>query len=159
MKKFIFLLLFFGSFTKSSFSQLEKKAWLLGGSGSLNVNNMNNSGLFVSPNGQYFFSNRFCFGGSGSLFLSKTRKSYSLDAGARYFFGSKENQRFFVAANTSLIAPFNKEFSGSLGVGHVFFVTKNIGLETAIYGSKLLGKYYNIGLGFGLHIYLQKQPK
>lgn len=187
MKKTTLLFLVLFIFITSTYCQITKGNWMIGGSASFLTNksiarNSNSasgftqSSLNINPGVGYFFIDKFA-GGFRLLIIydkvvagtsSNSPTYYGIGPFARYYFLSKEKQvNIFseVAYSYSTQAPHvqnQNSNSYSIKVGSVAYFNSSVGLEFSIgyTNSKSyssISKTFQIGLGFQIH--LEKQDK
>ena len=165
-------ILFLSLFSVSSNAQVARGNYLLGGNLNLHYHSRLSSGTMLfqfNPNIGYFVGNKLALGINGSVngSINKNFKSsnYMLSPYARYYFAIKENAALFTQLNAGV--QFSKSiYSDSnhhtldpyigLGVGHTYFISKHIGLETQLYADNAFGEF-NLGFGVGLQFYLGKK--
>jgi hypothetical protein len=158
MKNLILTLVLFISLSGNT--QVEKKTWLLGGNAGVSSGNLIGTNISLNPNVGYFVSKRFCPGISTMLNYRKHEDiqsfSLSLSTFTRFYFGIYEKSSFYGLVSFDLAPLFvSSNAITSLGLGHVWFLNKNIGFETQLSGLRF-EKRYHVGLRFGLQIYLNR---
>ena len=163
--KYLILLLLATTFSCAAFPQLQKKIWLLGGSGNLYSYHENfdfgaddytakyvNIGLSTSIG--YFFANKLCGGLRPDLFYEKGSSSggghtnqlrVAVGPFMRYYFLNEERQ-FNLLADISYQLGINKYLTGS-GQGKNNFLSAMTGVEV----------FFNSSVGLELLIGYQNQ--
>jgi len=164
--------------TFSTFSQTEKKSWMIGGTGSISSTHegdIRNSIIDFSPNIGYFFVNNLA--GGLNVSINKT-----VDDGNQYvttlvnpflryyFISTSENKiKLFANANASLGKEDEGAGSSSLNgwgtdIGANFFFNKYVSLETSVGYSSTHAKIEavkdnTLGFKMGLQIFLWRDNK
>jgi hypothetical protein len=162
----------------SAQAQIQKGNVFVGGNfANLNLG-LDNPKVFsvdLSPKAAWFIEDNIALGGYVNFGLETTKNaptttSYGVGGLGRYYAGSDvevlKHGRFFAEAtagfggvNVSQGGGKTNGLNLSVGPGFAYFITPNIGLETLLKYNGLVGfgnatSQNNIGLSFGLQIYL-----
>ncbi|NOU38434.1 MAG: outer membrane beta-barrel protein [Ferruginibacter sp.] len=161
MKQTIFLLTFAFIFSFVSVAQLDKKTWLVGGSGAASISNSNLNGelfkstkLSISPNIGYFLFDKFNVGIKTSFeylknenlspIISYTAKYFSFNIGpfVRYYFLPKEKRTNLFVETSYQIKTRNSISAGnsskenastfSINAGPAIYFNSSVGIEFTV---------------------------
>lgn len=168
------------------YTQTEKGSFLIGGSGNINWPLRKSGNFFsfnISPQGGYFVGNNLALGvkPSFSYFQSDSDfyKNYGVNLGIspfiRYYLGPSQLKLFFQGSlgvahsaesfndGISTYASNYNSFFQNIGVGLVYFVNENIGLEGLLnYDHYIKFHSYStsgISLNLGFQIYFKRKSK
>ena len=158
---FIFTLLFF--IIVNSKSQTNKGDFLLGGGASIGFSS-EDFHFSLNPNVGYFFTKKSCLGGvMPIIFMGSGNYYIGLSPFYRYYLGNSDKSQFFVLTQINIIKKSSNigianQGLITLGIGNVWFVHENLGLEAKLVGD-ISEDNFNIEIRFGFQIYLQKNNK
>ena len=167
----------------SSYGQIEKGNYLLGGTGNLGFSSNEGRSSFnigIRPNVGYFLTDKIALTTSIplSFYTDKSENwqsrsvCYGLVPGLRYYFAKKEKSAFFASTSFGIFQsksktesesnnPFNINkssntyTSANLAVGYVYFLNKSIGLETTLGYNRSNSTHYNAQSAIDVNFGLQ----
>lgn len=174
MKKTI-LLLFICFIYTSSFAQIEKGNWLVGGSGSFSSSKFKDTTpeykttlLELAPDFGYFLFRKIAIGLSPHFnyssnkfynnpsYINTSSSYYSIGPFARYYLLSYERHvNVFSEINYQIFKNNHNYFSFS--GGPVIFIRESVGLELKISYSKIESNNRTITTGLGFQIHLKNK--
>jgi hypothetical protein len=164
MKRISFLTLCLLLAGISTQAQIQKNTFLLGGYADIRLStNDDDSYLILNPDMGYFVADRICVGISLPIAFIGNNSYWGLTTFGRYYFNVKDTRSLFLFGSVGLTAIYdsdhivNSDFL-TLGIGHVWFLNKSIGLEVKGYLSSNLNDL-NTGMNVGFHIYFNKSNK
>ena len=182
MKKFtLFAALAVVAMSFNANAQIQKGNVFVGGNFAnlnLGLDNPKVFSLDLTPKAAWFVEDNIALGGYANFGLETTKHaptttSYGIGALGRYYTGKDvevlKHGRIFAEATAGFGGVNVSEGGGktnglnlSVGPGFAYFITPNIGLETLLKYNGLVGfgnatSQNNIGLSFGLQIYLPGQ--
>jgi hypothetical protein len=155
MRKIIFITIILISI--DSFGHTKKGDKLIGGFVSFyNNSNLDHYVFKIKPNYGKFINEDFCVGAYIPLVYTTDQDYYvGIKPFVRYYFGKNDKTRFFSEFDIQLVKLSDNLISNyySIGIGHVTFLNKNVGLEALLNYSD--GNVSG-GLGFfiGFQIYI-----
>ncbi len=160
MKRIILLGVVLMSISLAGFSQTEKGTLMIGGNGNIEFPD-NDIEFRLNPTVGKFVADKFCVGLSLPLIYIDSDLYMDITPFARYYWAVKETRSFYVSGAIGLASLFDMEHKVTnneviLGLGHVWFLTKNVGFEVEMQG-RLDSEDVNLGMNMGFQIYLNKQ--
>ena len=168
MKKLLLSLTLVASLSVVATAQTEKGGWIVGAQAA-NVSYNTTADIFtltLSPQAGYFVADNFAIGANLRISMSNATGSntvWAIGPFARAYFGGTEKSKFYAQANTGLVG-MSGATAYNLGatLGHTYFITRNVGLETALgynYSDSTNGGMgsSDLGLNLGFQIYLGKK--
>jgi outer membrane protein len=180
MKKLILMSILMFILSISSYGQVEKGNFLLGGTGSVvfrKINGVSGKIITLSPSIGYFVTDKIATG--ATLPIVRISAKYASDEEissavgiapfVRYYFTNKGKSAFFGLASLGIIKG-NESATGSYtytdessattaqaGIGFTYFLNQNVGLETILGYTRLkyegLDARSNVNLSIGFQIY------
>jgi hypothetical protein len=183
MKNLILMSIIMLVLSLSSYGQIEKGNYLLGGTGNLGFSSNEGRSSFnigIRPNVGYFLTDKIALTTSIplSFYTDKSENwqsrsvCYGLVPGLRYYFAKKEKSAFFASTSFGIFQsksktesesnnPFNINkssntyTSANLAVGYVYFLNKSIGLETTLGYNRSNSTHYNAQSAIDVNFGLQ----
>jgi len=183
MKKLLIALFFiYALFFSTAQAQTEQGNYLLGGSVSASAYTPTHDHtyylVYIAPNIGYFIANDIAIGARVPLSYNTSYQnssnitsvfSFGITPSVRYYFAKSEKNSLFTSISFGINSIYNsnsKNFSSSLlgdaNVGFVYFLNRNIGLESSIeyyfYKPLILNSYMSssIRLALGFQVYFGK---
>ena len=156
MKRILIMLVLLAGFAGAR-AQTERGTFLLGG----NAQFLATDGVTIfslSPNVGYFIVNNWAVGVRASLVTSDSNNSWNFGPFTRYYFGGKDNGKFFgqLAGNVGGGKNSDVELGLGIGAGYALFLNESVALEFTAAYDKAGNNNGIFGLGAGFQIHLKK---
>ena len=158
MKKRFLLIFLIPLISFQGFSQIEKNTMLLGGNASMIASTSGNSFFNFNPGAAFFINNHLCIGASASLMFFNEEFYWGAAPFTRYYFSPKKTQSVFASGSLGISNLNSTSLNFSTGVGHVWFINKNVGFETELIGSTNF-EDFTVGMYLGFQVYFKESSK
>ena len=131
---------------------------LLGGNASMIASTSGNSFFNFNPGAGFFINDHLCIGASASLMFFNEEFYWGAASFGRYYFTPKKTQSVFASGSLGISNLNLTSLNVSTGIGHVWFINKNVGFETELIGSTNF-EDFTVGMYLGFQFYFKKSSE